>query len=49
LLTVGKAGGCAVGRNIFQHNFMDALKMVEAIAALVYQDAPLEDALKIIR
>jgi DhnA family fructose-bisphosphate aldolase class Ia len=49
LLTVGKAGGCAVGRNIFQHNFMEALRMIEAISALVYRDCSLEDALKIIQ
>lgn len=45
----GGARGCAIGRNIFQRSLTDAVALTHAISALVYQDAALEEALKIVK
>lgn len=45
LLTVGKSAGCAVGRNIYQHNFSQAMRMAEAISKMVYNNCSKEEAL----
>ncbi|HSW73866.1 MAG TPA: aldolase [Candidatus Limnocylindria bacterium] len=39
------AAGCAVGRNIFQKNQSDAIALTQALAALVYQNMSVEQAL----
>jgi DhnA family fructose-bisphosphate aldolase class Ia len=48
-LQVPGIGGTAVGRNIFQHSLPHAISMTQAIAALVYDNASLEEALEYIR
>jgi DhnA family fructose-bisphosphate aldolase class Ia len=44
----GGARGCAIGRNIFQRSLNDAAALTKAIAALVYRDASLNDAINMI-
>ncbi|MBN2267631.1 MAG: hypothetical protein JW725_04845 [Candidatus Babeliaceae bacterium] len=48
LLTIGKVGGCAVGRNIYEHDFAYAIKMAEALSSLVYKGQTLAHAQSII-
>jgi fructose-bisphosphate aldolase/6-deoxy-5-ketofructose 1-phosphate synthase len=48
-LHVGGTRGCATGRNIFQRSLPDAVALTQAIAALVFDDADLEDALVFIQ
>ena len=44
-----KAGGAGVsiGRNVFQHK--NPIKMVQAISAIVHDEADVEDALKLLQ
>lgn len=44
----GGVAGAAVGRNIFQHNLAQAVQITKAIAALVYDNASLHEALEYI-
>ncbi len=44
----GNVAGTAVGRNIFQHNLAQAVQLTKAIAALVYDNASLHEALEYI-
>ncbi len=48
-LTISKISGGAVGRNIYQHDFKKALLMAQAIEALIYKKASLEEVLYIIK
>jgi len=47
-LEVGGTSGCATGRNIFQRSLPEAVAMTRAIAALVYQNASVEQAIGIL-
>ena len=42
------ASGCAIGRNIFQRSFSDAVKLTNAISALVYNESTYEQANKLL-
>lgn len=44
----GGVAGTAIGRNIFQHNLAQAVQLTNAIAALVYDNASLHEALEYI-
>lgn len=44
----GDTRGCAIGRNIFQRNLEDAVNLTKAISAIVYQNAPLNEAIALI-
>jgi len=43
----GGSSGCATGRNIFQKSLPDAIAFTQAIAALIYDDADVDEALRI--
>ncbi len=45
-INVGNARGCATGRNIFQHDLTIAVAMTKAIAAIVYENKTVEQALR---
>ncbi len=45
----GAIAGAAVGRNIFQHTLADAVQLTQAIAALIYDNASLAQALTYIQ
>ena len=45
----GGIGGAAVGRNIFQYSLPKAIQMTKAISVLVYDNAPLKEALEFIK
>lgn len=45
----GHAAGCAIGRNIFQHSYADALAITKAISAIVYDSKTIDQALKIVQ
>lgn len=45
-LHIAKTNGCATGRNIFQRSRKDACAFVQALAALVYDNCSVKDALK---
>lgn len=47
-LTIGNTAGCATGRNIYQKPIHEALLLTKAMSALIYDNADLETALKII-
>jgi len=47
-LQAGTAG-CAVGRNIFQYSLKEAIKMTEALSALVHDNASVDKALEYLR
>lgn len=40
----GHINGAAIGRNIFQHSLQDAIKLTQAISAIVYDNATVEQA-----
>ncbi len=44
----GHINGTAIGRNIFQHSLQDAIKLTQAISAIVYDDASVEQAKKLL-
>ncbi len=46
---IGGSSGNATGRNIFQHSLPRALAMTKAISAIVYDDANVETALKLLK
>lgn len=46
-LHVGNTAGCATGRNIFQNSTPQAITMTRAIAAIVYENKKVEEALKL--
>lgn len=46
-LHTGKVSGAAIGRNIYGHDFAHAIKMAEAIAAIVYHGSTVESAIEI--
>lgn len=46
-INTGKTAGCAVGRNIFQHARPQAIALSQAIAAIVYDNEQVNDALKL--
>lgn len=46
-LQVGEVAGAAIGRNIFEHDFARASKMVEACSALIYDNCTAERAIEI--
>lgn len=47
-LHTGKTAGCAIGRNLFQRSLADAQKFANAVAALVYGDVSVSDAVKLL-
>ena len=44
----GGASGCAIGRNIFQRSYPHAVALTHAISAMVYQDASVQEAKKVL-
>jgi fructose-bisphosphate aldolase / 6-deoxy-5-ketofructose 1-phosphate synthase len=44
---ISNSAGCAVGRNIHQRSLAEAKKFAAAIAAILYEDASVEEAIKI--
>lgn len=48
-LHIGHARGTAIGRNIFQRPKHKAEKFMEAVAALIYEDADMATALRIVK
>jgi len=44
-LSLGNAAGCAIGRNIFQRSYKEALALTAALAALVYDGATVQQAI----
>ncbi len=44
----GHSNGAAIGRNIFQHSLQDAIKLTQAISALVYDDASVDQAAQLL-
>ncbi len=40
----GRINGAAIGRNLFQHSLQDAIKLTQAISAIVYDDVTVEQA-----
>lgn len=46
-LHVAHTSGCAVGRNIFQRSKKEAIAFAHAIAALIYEDATVKQAVKV--
>lgn len=44
----GNVSGTATGRNIFQHNIRQAIAITHAIHAIVYENASVKDALKLL-
>lgn len=48
-LNIGKVAGAAIGRNIYEHDFLQATQMAQAISELVYQNSPLEQVLGLIK
>lgn len=48
-LTVGKVAGAAIGRNIYEHDFLQAAQITQAVSELIYQHCPLERALEILK
>lgn len=46
-LQIGGVAGAAIGRNIFEHDFARASKMVEACSALIYGNCTAERAIEI--
>lgn len=44
-LHVGGVAGVAIGRNIFKHDFAQAMNMVEAVSAMVYHDKTVEQVM----
>ncbi len=40
----GHINGAAIGRNIFQHSLQDAIKLTQAVSAIVYDNATVEQA-----
>ncbi len=44
-VVIGKAGGCATGRNIFQRSLKDAIALTQSISSIVCDDASIEEAL----
>ncbi len=48
-LHIGSTSGCATGRNIFQHSQKEAIALTRAIAAIVYDKATVEQAIKLFR
>lgn len=46
-LHVAHTSGCATGRNIFQRSEKEACAFVEALAALIYDDATVKQAIKV--
>ena len=49
LLSKGNIAGAAVGRNIYEHDFLKATQMAQAISELVYHDCSLSHALGLIK
>ncbi len=45
----GHAAGCAIGRNIFQRSYKDAIALAQAISAIVYDGADVQSACSIMR
>jgi fructose-bisphosphate aldolase/6-deoxy-5-ketofructose 1-phosphate synthase len=45
---VGGCRGNATGRNVHQRSLVDAVKLCNAIAAITYDDATVEQALKLV-
>ena len=48
-LHIGSTSGCATGRNIFQHSLKEAVALTRAIAALIYDNSEVAQALKLFR
>lgn len=48
-LQIGHCAGAAVGRNIFQHDLPHAVAMTNAIAALIYDNCSVPEALSFIK
>ncbi len=46
-LHTGKIAGAAIGRNIYGHDFAHAIKLAEAVAAIVYHGSTVESAIEI--
>ncbi len=47
-INLGKTAGTATGRNVFQNTLPQAIAMTKAIAAIVYDDASVEEAMQFI-
>lgn len=47
-INIGGVAGVAVGRNIYEHDFGNAMKTAEAISGIVYEKSTLEQALEIV-
>jgi len=43
----GNVGGCAIGRNIFQRSYQDAVALTRAVSAMVLDNVSITDALNI--
>lgn len=48
-LHIGSTAGCATGRNIFQHSQKEAIALTRAIAALIYDNSEVAQAIKLFR
>ena len=44
----GGTSGCAIGRNIFQRSYKDAVALTQAISAIVYKNASFLEAKKLL-
>lgn len=47
-LDAGTSAGCAIGRNIFQRSLPQAMAIADALAALIYKNASLQEATALI-
>ena len=47
-ITEGGASGCAIGRNIFQRSYTQAVALTRAISAIVYKKASLKEAINVL-
>ncbi len=48
-IKIGKTAGCAIGRNIYQRPFDDAMAVCKAISGIVYGNLTLEGALDLVK
>ncbi|MCL4380609.1 aldolase [Candidatus Dependentiae bacterium] len=47
-ITYGNCSGIAVGRNVYQHTIPDAVNIIRAAAAIVYDDCSVDNAIELL-
>lgn len=48
-INYGNCSGVAVGRNVFQHTHPQAIELLQALAAIIYEDSSVEQAVELLR